>query len=485
MRQRAVLPLVAVLLLQACGAGGDSTGAKGGNGLNVLASPPVTDTVFARPSQALVIEVRPGRTGSAGAIVKFENVDDSSIVRGRSPFVYFKKASQSFFSESVIDTADAAGRASVQLVFGGAAGTARVLVSAPELGLSHTIPLTLKPGVAKRVVVTSADTVVQVGGAATVAGYATDAYGNRVPDPVTFSAGSNIASVDATGRATAGQSTGRAAVVIRSGDAIDTARFTVMPLGTMVFVKAPDQGASWIATANLDGSGIKLVTGELPFAYPSASPTSDLIVFQQYDAKTGPALFVVDGSGVRRPLLAPGPIAFAGYPRFGADGKSVVFTAGTDPIHGDIAVWTVNADGSGLQRVDASEVTYWVDTQPSITSDGTRVVFPQDNTVVTQNVATGQRSVHAGRGSFPVLSPDGQRLAYILDFTIVVRGPGSSDVLSIRPSVNVGDTGLSWLPDSRWLITRGYNGPLLVNAITGEVISLPGMREFHEIQVRP
>jgi hypothetical protein len=89
-------------------------------------------------------------------------------------------------------------------------------------------------------------------------------------------------------------------------------------------------------------------------------------------------------------------------------------------------------------------------------------------------------------GEFPVISPDGQRLAYFNNAGIAVA---NSDGTSLRqldiPRIIKSDAGLAWLPDSKWLITRDWDSPILVNASTAEALTLRSINNCYQIAVKP
>jgi hypothetical protein len=67
---------------------------------------------------------------------------------------------------------------------------------------------------------------------------------------------------------------------------------------------------------------------------------------------------------------------------------------------------------------------------------------------------------------------------------MVANADGTS--ASPLPNLNVpSDAALSWLPDSKWLITRDYGSPLLVNTTTSDRIPLPQLNSYYQIAVDP
>ena len=97
-------------------------------------------------------------------------------------------------------------------------------VTCPELGLSDTAKFTVLPGQASRVVVRTRDTTVFAGVSYTIDAYASDNYGNRRSDAVSYTASVNVASVNSTGRVTVGSAIGRGSVAVQRGQRASTRR---------------------------------------------------------------------------------------------------------------------------------------------------------------------------------------------------------------------------------------------------------------------
>jgi len=95
--------------------------------------------------------------------------------------------------------------------------------------------------------------------------------------------------------------------------------------------------------------------------------------------------------------------------------------------------------------------------------------------------------VKVGRsGWFPDFSPDGQRVAYINDSSdgsiTIARSDGTSSK-QIVVGVST-DSRMSWMPDGKWLLTRRYDGVLvLVNSISNAIVPMPSLRHFREATV--
>lgn len=475
MSTRTLVLLIATLGSIACGGDGASTGPKA-TGIRIIAGADVNDTVQARPLQALVVEVREGGVAMPGVGVRFETLPATDTTRKSEFPVLTAAGAEGWFSNGTSDTTDASGRASVLVQLGTVAGEARLLVSAPALGITDTARFTVRPGGAAKVVMTAQDREVLYGGSYDIGAAAADRFGNRRPDPVTFSSVSALGTVDAAGKVQASQETGQGRIVVSSGNVVDTARFTVIPRVSLAFLYLRDDGM-WIGEGALDGSSVRPRIPSASPGYPSTSPTSASIAFQR---PSGPAykIFVVDSGGTERDLLQGAAFLSAFYPRYSADGAYIYFS-GRDSA--GYAVWRVHPDGSALERL----VTTISDIPSSSSSpDGSRLAYSDYDALYVMNIATGAKVTVGATGDFPVFSPDGQRLAYFSRAGLAVANSDGTSVRTLSiPRMIKSDAGLAWMPDSKWLITRDWYTPILVNASTGESFALQKIGNSYQIAV--
>jgi hypothetical protein len=178
------------------------------------------------------------------------------------------------------------------------------------------------------------------------------------------------------------------------------------------------------------------------------------------------------------------------------EGEYSVAADGTIVFSGGGAIWVVSPTGS-VSMIDSSPY----DSRPSISYDGSKVVFlrddPADNSSTIYSISSdgsGLQEVVSSEPAWslrvPVISPDGSSIAYWCwpgvneDTTSTGCGPltdGSyryaglmrvnidgrgSRMIVIGPGSNlepVGPTGLSWSPNGQWLAMDGvdsvYVGP--------------------------
>ena len=475
-----VAALFAITVLVACGGGRNSEPTEAAIGeLRIVAGAGVSDTVQARPLQALVVEVREGGHPRPGLIVYFQTLPTADTTRRFESTILTSNIAANSFGTLTSDTTDASGRASVLVQLGTVAGDAGLRVSSPELGLADTVHVTVLPSIAKRIVMTALDAEVAFGGSYDIGAAAADRFGNRRSDAMTFSSASPLATVDAAGNVRASQEIGRGVVIVSSGSIVDTARFTVIPRVDLAFVYLGETD-TWIADGKTDGTSIRTRIRSPSPGYPSPSPTSEAIAFQR---PSGPysKIFVVDGAGTERDLLQGSAVISAFFPRYSADGTYIYFGARDSSGY---AVWRVRPDGSALERIVAtiSEAV----SAPGVSPDGARIAYSDYTALYVLDLATGSKVAVGPPGEFPVISPDGQRLAYFNNAGIAVA---NSDGTSLRqldiPRIIKSDAGLAWLPDSKWLITRDWDSPILVNASTAEALTLRSINNCYQIAVKP
>jgi len=121
-----------------------------------------------------------------------------------------------------------------------------------------------------------------------------------------------------------------------------------------------------IYVINVDGTGLTKLAGDtVKYFTPTWSPDSRKIAF--VDGRDAFKLYVMnaDGSGVTR--VGAGIIAYSG-PAWSPDGTKLLFNSPDQS--GGAALYTVNVDGTGLQRLVNANVV-----DPSWSPDGTAIAF--------------------------------------------------------------------------------------------------------------
>jgi Tol biopolymer transport system component len=134
-------------------------------------------------------------------------------------------------------------------------------------------------------------------------------------------------------------------------------------------------------------------------------------------------------------------------PAFMPDGKHIIFTR-CCPQNSGYALWRINADGTGLQKVTTEIVPPGVDgpsdNLPQVSPDGTLIAFhrnvvtcgnPSDcgNRIVTVNINGGNRvqlTDPALEAQIPNWSPDGKKIVF--EMYPQVNGQGTANIAAIN-----------------------------------------------------
>jgi hypothetical protein len=326
--------------------------------MRIVAGEVGSDTVQAILREPLTIEVGKASGPSAGIPVVFERIVGPG---GGAPTISISKTGEEVFQSSMTIMTDAQGRASVKVRLGATTGDDYLRVTCAACNHADTLRYGVTPGNAALVVADVRDTTVIIGDEYRVRGATIDRFGNRRTEPVTFVSGSPLVTVDSVGEVVVGGNTGRGAIAVRSGTLTDSARFEVVTGPTIAAVisgnSAHQDSGGVIVTTTLNGLRQRRLTYTgFDDAYPVPSPTADLVAYQR--GAGGLQVFVVDGSGQNRRLVAAGRFIDTQLPRFSPDGRFIYFTARDSSI--GYGIWRIGVDGAGLTLIaPASGLERW------------------------------------------------------------------------------------------------------------------------------
>ncbi|PHP66140.1 Tol-Pal system beta propeller repeat protein TolB [Zhengella mangrovi] len=223
-----------------------------------------------------------------------------------------------------------------------------------------------------------------------------------------------------------------------------------------------------LAIMDQDGANLRYLTkgGDLVLT-PRFSPNRQEITYMSY-AGGQPRVYLLQIETGQRELVGDFPgMTFA--PRFSPDGQKVIMTLGRDD--GNANIYAMDLRSRTTQRLTAANA---IDTSPSYSPQGDRIVFTSDRAGRAQIYVMGADGSNPQRISFgdgtystPVWSPRGDLVAFTKqsggDFSIgVMRPDGSGERILTTGFLNEGPT---WAPNGRYLMffreQPGGGGPKL------------------------
>lgn len=489
------------LLLAACG--GDTPTGPGHNGsaqnqpgVHAVLGAGVTDTIDAKPSQALVVEVRgPGGQLASGAVVRFEAQPPSDTTRRNEIAVSMCPLIQPTCGQatglfgisstaglqSISDTTDAHGRATVTVQLGHVAGRAVVRLTVPEFGLEDSATYTVLPGAAARVYALAADTALTIGASANLQGHVVDRYNNNRTETLTYTVSSgNALTLDAATGAVTGRDMGTQWLFIHFLQLpVDSTMVRVLPTGRLLVWSSYERA---VRLVNLDGSATRtVVTGVVSDlgAFPRFGGTRQSItVHNGSESYGGPpnSLIVVDTTGSpRRDVGADAGFGTIIATRQLADGTLLVVgsTASGAPCSG-FALFRVAANNS-LTCVVVLPGLAGTYGGADISHDGTRVAYVGTDASIPNSssfelrvidLTTGATTVLEPAASTPRWSSNDHRVAYLVPSPGVYNGLDGTPVIINADGTGrralgnlVFSPGLAWSPDGTYLVGRSSAPP--------------------------
>ena len=483
-----------ILLLASCG--GDSSGPVREPGVRAVAGAGITDTVDAEPSQALVVEVRDQNGALAsGVAVRFEPKAspyyyESVLVCPLSAVHCGAYLGHAAFEQIVTDTTDARGRAKVLVGLGHVAGLAVVRLVVPELGFADSATFTITPGAPAGVRAVDNDPGLDIGGTATLSGWAVDRYDNARTEKATLNAGpgSVISLNAATGMVTA-REMGTQWVFMRYKAFVDSARVRVVPSGRLLVFSSTDQV---VRLVNLNGSDERTIVSDVSSKYgvvPRFDQTRQRITLHVGTDSDGSGvpntLVVIDTTGTSRRDIGPA-IGFSTImvTRYLADGAVlVVGIRSMDTSHPGFSLWRVSTDNTitFVVALPGLGETY---AGADVSHDGTSVAYVSTSSspygLLVLDVISGSTTVLDTNGSSPRWSAQDDRLLYLGPPTENVSNSGVATVINAdgsgRRVLGSGDffPGLSWSPDGTYVIGQSIEdfALRLIRVNDGAAVSL-------------
>ena len=431
--------------------------------IRVVAGGEQSDTVDAILQQALVVEIR----DSTGQLAVGRTVRFTSFIASGEPGVKVSALDQQDFGTFASDVADAQGRAKTLVQMWDVAGTAKLEVSIPELGVTDTVTYTVKPGLPARFTIAPRDTTIPPGASYTLKVATTDRYANPIASAVpTFTA--TGVSVTSAGLVTATSIAVRASIVVSYQGVSDSAGVSVVPRLPMVINRNHA-----VVLINSDGTGEKsLATSQDYSLSPSSVPTTPNVVYYQGDPGYSGKVWVVQPNGTPQPLL-PGVTRPEGWPRLSPDGTWVYF------VRDYKSLWRVHLDGTGLDSLTDFTMAR-IYAAPTISPDGRSVAIEDgSNGIKIVDVATKTPRTVSATCGFPRYSPDGAFFVCTTGTDVaIVRadGTGRRVVTTFQYPGPDDLSAADWTPDGKWLLVTTQNQSAeLIEVSTGVVLPLTGL----------
>lgn len=444
--------------------------------LRIVAGANVSDTIDAKPLQALVVEVRDSLgKPMRGAVVRFDALRETQTGMGSSILVASLRSQ--FFATFLADSTDAEGRAYALVALGTAAGPARIAISVPAIGRADTASYTVVPGAATRIRLIPSDTALTVGKRLSLSAASADRYNNPRSDALSFVSASSACTIDATGLVEA-RSIGRCTIGIRSAVATDSGHVTVVPQADIAGVRIDLSGAPpAVITMALDGANVRTRALITTYdAFPATTSDGLRIVYRDREHLH----IVLDSLPVRRLLAAAEQLSWEGWPRFSAD-RTWIYFAGGDATGNFL--YRVRPDGSGFERILPPTGS---GTAPDPSPDGTTLAYTGDELIRVMSLDKTQAVTTFVRGTQPRWSPSGDRIAFFHAGGVHVIDANGSNLRQVTPPGRVYDdyAGLDWSADAKWIIARSVVTIDLINVATGEVLPLPFPHLYQPVFVR-
>lgn len=435
-----------------------------------------SDTIFARPLQALIVEARDadGRIAT-GLTVRFTALFPNA--QQPNPVIFLGQLPPPSFATSATDTTDSEGQAGVLLTMGPLAGDAMLQVSVPEIGITDTLVIAVLPGAPFRIRYSVRDSVLLLDSSYALTARVADRANNpRNEIPALINLTTTVCGL--TGSQLKGTQMGRCMIEAQFGTIRDTARASVLP-----FARVTLNAGTALRLSTTNATAIRNI---LPITdgniSPRWAPDGSAIVFFEGNSLNGGRLSVVDTNGVRLTTIgANNQMITASLGRYSPDGQWIYFS-GTDVFPNRMVIWRMKPDGS--QRAAVTTAGNFPPLRVDASPDGVHIAFDVDNRIIVANLVTLEQTQTGVVGIAPSYSPDGQTIAFY--------GAGGNDLkLMNADGINVRTLvpgsfwewqPPQWTADGTWIFTAFAR---FVNVADGTILPIPGLAQFSQVTLKP
>jgi hypothetical protein len=486
-----VLLTTAGIVLEACGSDTSSPVPPIKRGLTIVSGGDKADTVQAFLPASLIVEVHDsaGALAPLGTVVRFQAVTREKTTVSEASVEPFAAASFSTFGTS---TTDALGRAGVLVRLGTLAGTARVSIAVPALGLLDTARFTVLPGQGVRVSVGPRDTMVYAGKPATFVGGVTDQFGNVRSDPVTWTVSGSGAAISTAGVFTS-PAIGRYTITATAATGTATAAVSVVPEGRLVGSRT--SSAQTVDLVNFDGTGLKNLASYVDGGIggqPTWMPDRASVIFTELINFSTQALSVVDTTGVRKTFFPSGipNVTHQADPAPSANGQWLFFAAyDTRCSSSAYCLYRSRIDGSSPELLGTA-ATASAALRPAPSPDGSKAAISTGTyggILRVFDVATRTVSSWSVGGSHSAWSPDGKQIAFISTSGLLsLVNPDGTGARALVASRTYSDAPISWTTDGKFILARygGTGAWELVDTRDGSSLPLPFTTAYRTLAIR-
>jgi len=233
----------------------------------------------------------------------------------------------------------------------------------------------------------------------------------------------------------------------------------------IAFDGAADDGHAHIFAMNADGSGLTQITsGDGDEIDATWSPDGTRLAVETQRSPSGPTgIAIVDVATGELHMITENPIGGDdAFPAWSPDGTRIAFARSRGSQQFPSAVFIVDVDGRGLQRVTPRRLNAY---RPAWSPDGTQIIFNTNDTperiqdaeiyIVASDGSGLRRLTHEENASAfrPTWSPDGEWILFTRfafpgqltrSFDIYVMRPDGTDLRPVTSTPDVAENAGDW-----------------------------------------
>lgn len=491
--QQTAVALTAVAIV-ACGSGESPTPPVARPPFSIVSGNAVTDSIQARLSQPLMVEVRTtDGAPRAGVAVSFVAMPPTDTSRRAERAIVVAPRVTALFAGQTTDTTDAKGRAGVLVQLGTVAGSAAVAIRTPD-GLTDTARFTVTAGNVVQLSMAFRDTTLMANESLDRIATMLDRFGNAPTTAASLTLSSLIDSavtLTASGGARAIGTFGRARIGVQGAGKPDSAFISVVPAATIAY---SDNDLASMFTARLNGTVLRQFskyvneTHAAPFSIDWDPSGAGRFVIAANQTGIYQALFMVDTSGSYRAIEPFSYEPSIGTGHFSTDGQWVYYSKGyQSKVTGQIDtydIYRIHPDGTGSERVyspPTGTIGYW---NPVPVPGGRYLIVTgwdaqQYRFTARLDVTTGA-TVQYG----PYFNPSYCAASDLVAMTAqdgrlwVVKSDGTGlHALPPMPGTGSGNGGYSppgWSPDCAWMlaVNEKNSRPVVIRMSDGAIVPI-------------